>query len=105
MWEQSLTMDRDEDEGGCITEVDVRVQSGDGCILHVRASDTYLGATSEGRLTITYLTFSADSFCPDFPDIDEGLYSGLSGLSVAEVVLGRTGISRFSRLAGGGSLR
>lgn len=70
--------DIDEFEDGCVNFIRFVLGSGDGCELAVEAHSLF---TPQGRLEIQGLRFTADSQCPDFPDIAEGVYQiGANGL-------------------------
>ena len=83
----ALTHKRDVDpwEDGCITTIELTLNRGPGCQLHLLAGGQY---TPAGGLKVMEIAFTADSFCPNFPDDTEGIYGGLGGLAVAEVVPG-----------------
>ena len=89
----SHKQDIDEFEDGCIAEIAITLNYGEGCELQVIASDRY---ALDGGLAITELTFSADSACPNFPDAIEGVYSDLSGMTKASITLGKPSVPDYN---------
>ncbi len=84
-------MDVDDWEDGCISYITFDLYAGQGCHLYVSGGDrrVWSGYSEwQGGIAIDYIEFSADSYCPGFPDDAEGTYSYDSGLTVAEIVLG-----------------
>lgn len=80
--------DVDPFEDGCINEVRIELEAGDGCQLTIHARDLL---TPQSRLWIDTIEFSADSQCPNFPDANEGDYvassitadgSGIDGMLI-----------------------
>ncbi len=74
-------------EDGCISTVNIFLTANGGCRLRVSAGNIFVDE-DPWTLQITDVEFSADSFCPGFLGADEGVYSGISGLSVATVEIG-----------------
>lgn len=85
--------DIDEYEDGCITYIDINLFYSSGCTLHVSAGEQYSSPTG---LAIQSIEFSADSFCPNFPDATEGTYENSGGLVVAEIAPGVTEVPGYN---------
>ncbi len=85
--------DIDEYEDGCITRIEITLTYGSGCQLHVIASGRYLW---QGGLAVSSVEFSADSFCPNFPDPTEGTYMDTGGMVVAEILPGVTEVPGYN---------
>ena len=76
--------DIDEWEDGCISNVEISLSSGSGCRLNLVTESTFV---RPDVLKLILVNFSADSFCPNFSDDDEGVYTEGSDF-IAELTLG-----------------
>jgi len=80
----TLTHKRDVDpyEDGCIVEIGLDFQRGDGCHFLVSAAER---VDEQHRLAVTQMVLTADSQCPGFPDAAEGTYHVKGTLMVGDV--------------------
>jgi hypothetical protein len=98
--EVSLVHKRDVDafEDGCITSLEANLSRSTGCQLYVYAGGMFLPQVG---MRIGTVEFSADSYCPGFPDSSEGTYTGrpdIAGvkLGVRSVPGDNVGVSEVS---------
>ena len=77
--------DVDEWEDGCITGITLKFMKGPGCTLTVHAGEYF---TLGGLFAVQELSFEANSQCPGFPDIVEGKYDNIQGLTNPGLELG-----------------
>ncbi|NMB74879.1 MAG: hypothetical protein GYA21_07085 [Myxococcales bacterium] len=74
--------DVDAAEDGCLVHIDLALSRGGSCQLELSAGERYRW---QGGLVLLEARFTADSFCPDFPDSAEGIYTGTLGLTLGEI--------------------
>jgi hypothetical protein len=64
-------IDIDLYEAGCISDITMEIkQGGIGCLI-----DLEFEATGTGEFALSSFSFTADSYCPNFPDELEGEYT------------------------------
>ncbi len=70
-------VDVDLFEAGCVSDIKMEIeQGGAGCLV-----DLEFEATGSGSFVLSSFSFTADSYCPNFPDELEGSYTAIGGIS------------------------
>jgi hypothetical protein len=87
----SHKLDIDEFEDGCVASISITLSNSLGCTLTLTTDERLLWSGWNkwaGGLAVGSVNFTADSFCPGFPDEAEGNYRYWDNLVTAEIVPG-----------------